>query len=433
MKTKLLLSAMVVASCLFGSATPADCQNWVTTSAPSNYWWSVASSADGVRLAAVETGTVVVETGVVSPPAASSVYISTNSGATWFPVLTITNLRWGTVAMTADGAKIFAAGFGFFNVTNVTGAGIGAPIYSSADFGMTWAQTSAPSNIWSAIATSADGTKLAAAAGSFGAVGAIYTSTNSGATWAQTSARVTNWFSIASSADGNKLAAAVIGGVTPVGPGQFRTNTGLIYTSTNAGATWTPASVPSTFWTSVASSADGTVLAATAESGPAVPGPIYTSTNSGRTWKSTSAPMANWNSIASSADGRKLAAAVYAGPIYTSVDSGVTWVSNNAPTSYWNSIASSADGNALVTVAWNGGIIASHSTPQPGSGIAPAGGNIAVSWIVPSTNFVLQTSAGSGTGWTDVATAPVMNLTNLMYEVVVPTTNPAAFYRLEIR
>ena len=61
---------------------------------------------------------------------------------------------------------------------------------------------------WSAVASSADGTKFVAA--SYG--GYLYTSTDSGATWTQR-ATVQNWSAVASSADGTKLVAAASGNV----------------------------------------------------------------------------------------------------------------------------------------------------------------------------------------------------------------------------
>ena len=61
---------------------------------------------------------------------------------------------------------------------------------------------------WQSVASSADGTKLAAVGG-----GSIYTSTDSGTTWTeQTAAGSRSWGSIAMSSDGTKLAAGVDGG-----------------------------------------------------------------------------------------------------------------------------------------------------------------------------------------------------------------------------
>lgn len=75
---------------------------------------------------------------------------------------------------------------------------------------------------WESTASSADGTKLIAAAyGDF-----LYTSTDSGATWTkQLSAGDRYWQAVASSADGSKLTAADSGG--------------FIYTSINGGLDWT--------------------------------------------------------------------------------------------------------------------------------------------------------------------------------------------------
>ncbi len=78
--------------------------------------------------------------------------------------------------------------------------------YAGGGGSWTWTARESARN-WSAIASSSDGTKLAAVV--FG--GQIYTSTDSGVTWtARESAR--KWRAIASSSDGTKLAAVVSGG-----------------------------------------------------------------------------------------------------------------------------------------------------------------------------------------------------------------------------
>lgn len=128
--------------------------------------------------------------------------------------------------------------------------------------------------------------------------GGIYTSTNSGFEWTQTSAGNRYWTAIASSADGTKLAAAWMGDG--------------IYRSTDSGASWTQTSAPRANWYRIASSADGTKLAAGTWAGG-----IYISTDSGLMWTQTSAPTANWQCIACSADGTKLAAVVAGVGIWT--------------------------------------------------------------------------------------------------------------------
>src|SRR6266480_1567809 len=72
----------------------------------------------------------------------------------------------------------------------------------------TWLQSSAPSDGWSAVAGSADGTRLlAAAGGNTGTAGSglVYISTNSGSFWTATSVPTNAWLSAASSADGSVL------------------------------------------------------------------------------------------------------------------------------------------------------------------------------------------------------------------------------------
>ena len=199
------------------------------SSVPSNYWWGVASSADGSKLVAIGANT---PTGAV--------HSSTNSGVNWTPIPAPIHKAWGAIASSADGTKLVAVpAF--------------SPIYTSTNSGATWRTTSTPSLWWTSVASSADGTKLFAAVGGVGDIkGPIYRSLDSGNTWTQTSAPIDGWSSLASSADGTKVVAAV-------GKGLI---TGSIYTSTNSGDTWTSNSVPIQFWNSVTSSADGNKLAA---------------------------------------------------------------------------------------------------------------------------------------------------------------------------
>jgi hypothetical protein len=66
---------------------------------------------------------------------------------------------------------------------------------------------------WHSIASSSDGTHLAAVEAPFMSNGDIWTSSNSGVTWTdQISAGSRNWHSIASSSDGSHLAAVVTNG-----------------------------------------------------------------------------------------------------------------------------------------------------------------------------------------------------------------------------
>ena len=197
----------------------------------------------------------------------------------------------------------------------------------------------ASSLCWEAVASSADGTKLAACVSG----DQIYTSTDSGTTW---TARASSqqWLSVASSADGTKLVACVDGG--------------QIYTSADSGATWI-ARASSQRWQSVASSADGTKLVACF-----YPGQIYTSADSGATWTARLSGDQGWSSVASSADGTKLVACVDGGQIYTSVDSRAPWTAR-ASTQNWFSVACSADGTKLAAAVFGGRIYTSRAYSGP--------------------------------------------------------------------
>ena len=168
---------------------------------------------------------------------------------------------------------------------------------------------------WASVASSADGTKLVAAA----TLGNIYTSTDSGATWTQRTQQ--GFVGVVSSADGTKLVAGFTlptrtsSGYLPAG--------GYLCTSADSGAAWTQTG-PDVGWMSVASSADGSKLVAAGAGAFTDPDGIsgysddylYMSTDSGVTWNQT-AIQDGWRAVASSADGTKLVAAVYFGYIYT--------------------------------------------------------------------------------------------------------------------
>ncbi|HZI33025.1 MAG TPA: hypothetical protein VFF11_11840, partial [Candidatus Binatia bacterium] len=197
----------------------------------------------------------------------------------------------------------------------------------------------------------------------------------------------------------------------------------VIYNSTNSGLTWRTNPVPSATWHTVACSVDGTKLVAVPLNGRS-----YTSTNSGTTWTTNNLPNDSWQSVVSSADGTQLAVVSF--NIYTSTNSGMTWNSNSAPRVSWGDIASSADGHKLAAIVKNGGIWTAQTTPAPTLNIKPAGDSFDVSWLVPSTNFVMQQSSDL-LAWEDVTNMPVLNLTNLENEILVPSTNSSALYRLK--
>jgi photosystem II stability/assembly factor-like uncharacterized protein len=258
-----------------------------------------------------------------------------------------------------------------------TTAGNPQLLYLSRDSGTTWASTSAPSNHWTTVASSADGTKLIALAFN----GPIYNSTDSGGSWTSNNVAA-YWRSVACSTDGTKAVAVA--------------NPGQLYTSTNSGVTWSSHFVPGsgTGFGSVASSADGTRLVVAGRQGSA---PIFVSTNSGSSWvKQTNASvLASWNAVASSADGYKLFAATSG---YLLNDS-------------------------------SGGIYCLEAIPSPQLSLTPLLSNCMLSWIVPSTSFGLQQSADLVT-WAYLTNTPLVNLANLKNEIIISRTNSSCFYRL---
>ena len=242
------------------------------------------------------------------------------------------------------------------------------------------------------------------------------------------------WIFMAASADGTKLAAA----------GSL---SGNIFTSTNSGTSWIQTSVPGTnYWEGIASSADGTKLVAVAQgSTNRAVGSIYTSTNSGATWVSNNVPSQTWTCIASSANGDKLVAVAVnsnSDAFYISTNSGTTWTLDSTYNPNWGHIVSSADGSQLMAilgpgiigateVVWPGPIYTSQSTPIPQLNIASSN-SLKLSWIVPSTNFVLQQNSDlTTTNWTNLTNTPVLNLTNLQNEVMLSPPGSNVFFRLK--
>ncbi len=359
----------------------ASAQTWVQTSAPTNSWYSVASSADGSKLVAV---------------GGNYICTSTNSGNTW--ILKNAPHPPLSVASSADGSKlVLATGYG---------------VYTSTNSGTTWITNNYVSIApWVSVASSADGSKLIAAGNPDVA---MYISSDSGNTWTITDAPNTAGTYVLSSADGKTL-------IDDCGcPGLC----GDLFISTNSGANWTLVNTQVLNY-AIACSSDGTELAA-----GRLGGGILTSTNSGFSWKVAISFPANLACLASSADGTKLIGAAVNGIIYTSTSWGKSWTTNSVPNQNWVSIASSADGSKLVAVVNGGGIWTCQTTPTLQLNITPSNPNLELSWLVPSTNFILQQSPDLSS-WTDVTDTPALNLTNLQEEVVQSPTNSSGFYRLK--
>ncbi|MDE3068345.1 MAG: hypothetical protein KGJ60_12445 [Verrucomicrobiota bacterium] len=238
-----------------------------------------------------------------------------------------TTLNWNAIASSADGTRLASVA-----------SGSGGGIFTSTDSGLNWSGPNGPlvSASWRAIASSTDGGKLVAAI--YG--GGIYT--NAGASWALCGAPTgLNWTSLASSGDGSRLAAVSNGSGGNDG----------IYVSANSGVTWTHV-LGSGNWAAVASSTDGSRLIAAGGAG------VWISANSGSSWAE---PLsgANWTAVASSVDGTKLVAAG-GGGIWVSANSGSTW-SQVLGSANWTAVAASSDGSKLAAAVSGSGIYVSSN------------------------------------------------------------------------
>lgn len=291
--------------------------------------------------------------------------------------------NWWFVASSASGQKLAAVANNFPGLQNPNGsASPSGLVWTSADAGATWTMRTAPGDApWSSIASSSDGTKLAAV----GVGTSIWTSGDSGVTWvARDSMRA--WDSVTMSADGSRIAAATLETTTGKGDGKIYTLAQAPGAAFGEGAWIEQGAVQ--MWRSIASSADGRMLVAAAHRDGATStqgGGVFTSDDYGVTWTPRTTTAITAYRVASSANGKQLVMVERFGKIYTSNDSGVTWSTGTFEGGF-NSVASSADGSVLVAVQANGK-----------SGVEdPA--------VLPGREGKLLVSTNSGATWTERAT-----------------------------
>ena len=384
--------------CVMGiTAGSGQGQTWRLTSLNTNYYWrGVASSADGTKLAAA-----------ASQSAGDGIYLSTNSGATWTQIAAPPG-SWGPIACSADGTKLVGAN-----------GGVGG-IYVSTNSGETWNQANVPVEQWSSIAASADGTKLLAGYPPDDVGPAdIYASTNAGNSWFSPTNITGSSIAVACSADGSKMAALTYGG-----EGQS-----MLIVSTNFGLFWQSAA-PSGAEFGLGYAADGTKLYAAGTN-------FYMSQDWGATWPSSGPEAPVFGLFGCSANGSALLGRGPGNdtfPIYTSRDDGFTWISNDVPPAVWTAFACSADGNILVAAAepdgsTGGGVWVSKTRPSPRLNLFLSNGSLNFSWIVPSTNMVLEQGLNL-VNWTILTNSPSLNLSNLQEQLTLRPTNSRALFRL---
>ena len=384
--------------CVMGiTAGSGQGQTWTLTSLDTNYnWRGVASSADGTKLAAA-----------VSQSAGDGIYLSTNSGVTWTQAQAPSG-GWGPIIYSADGTELVAAN-----------AAVGG-IYVSTDSGVTWNLANVPVEQWTSLAASADGTTLLAGYPPDDVGSAdIYVSTDSGNTWFSPTDIYGSSIAVSCSADGSKMAALTYGGEGP----------SILIVSTNFGLTWQPAA-PSVTEFGLGGAADGTKLYAAGTD-------FYMSQDWGANWLSSGPEAPVFGLFACSANGSVLLGRGPGNdtfPIYTSKDGGSTWISNDVPPAVWTALACSADGNTLVAAAepegsTGGGIWVSKTRPSPRLSVSSSNNKLNLSWIIPSTNMVLEQSLNL-VNWTTLTNLPSLNLSNLQDQLTLQRTNAKAFFRL---
>ena len=220
---------------------------------------------------------------------------------------------WSSIAASSDGSKLAAV----FGQTNIV---------LSSNFGLTWTENRTLPAPASGVAMSADGTNILTAGSTLAA------STDSGATWANRNQSRT-WSAITVSRDGSR---------------QFATENAQIHVSTNFFVTSASNALPGavislgSMTTSLKCSLDGTRLVASGGS------TIFTSADAGVSWTSHPVVGANVRAVAMSADGNKIIAV---GPSVTlvSVNGGLSFQTvNTDPVKSWSCVALSASGEIAL-------------------------------------------------------------------------------------
>jgi len=392
-------------------------QDWSITTMPQSAWSGVACSADGMKL--------------VLDGYESGIWVSTNRGATWAVANNIVSNRWSGIASSADGVKLVA----------VSRDEYGA-IYFSTNAGNAWQPAAAPNDDYRAVASSPDGTKLAAAS-TYG----IYTSTNSGASWNLTAAvPLIGYFqSVAISADGTKLAAAG-GALYFIGNTTALTGGGELEYSTNSGVTWHVSNASLNWeWSAIACSSNGNFMVAAAYGDTNNnPGPVLISTNAGANWMPTSVPNLAYGAVACSPDGTHITVGCYNGyqtispdAVYSSTNSGATWAPDLTMTDA-GSIAYSADGTKRVATTAGGWLVPNYVAVSPPLAVTagpqliilPAGNKVALYWPTSAAGYVLQSTTDLSAGsWTSITNG--ISTIGSYYAFTNAASGKAAFFRLK--
>lgn len=199
---------------------------------------------------------------------------------------------------------------------------------------------------WNSVASSLDGTILAAIATNDG----IWISNNSGNDWSKvyisenenlTSDNLPIWVSITLNDKGTKFAAV-----------QYN---GYIWKSSN-GITWEKSSKFTKDWLKITSNSEGNILAAISET------EVWVSTDYGQNWSKSKSleerRVYSISSIASNSEGNILLISVTRGNLWISKDTGSTWkeITSTGDIKQWSSVTSNSKGDILAATDLGGNI-----------------------------------------------------------------------------
>lgn len=331
-------------------------KNWILSGSGPGSWNCIASSENGMNLVVGEY--------------VGYIYTSRNGGASWVQRVLGGTGSWACIACSADGQTIVASGSPLpssgaesvhisrdggstWEVNADMGAGENFGVtcnrdgsimmvvgvngaWKSIDGGAHFTQINAAA-IFNGIACSDDGMRIFLC----GTASNISMSVDGGQTWTNPPP-VANWTSVSCSLDGMRVVGTAL--------------TNVIYYSADGGTTYTAQESGSKAWLSSAISYDGLKILVSADFVSQVYLCDVTSVaalfgeDNASVWSAMGVGSFQlWTGIACSDDGMKLAASVYNGKVWTSDDGGLFWIERTGlPTSIWGLIVSSADGTKLA-------------------------------------------------------------------------------------
>jgi Putative Ig domain len=271
---------------------------------------SMASSNDGQKVFVAANG--------------GPIFKSTDGGTTWASTTdSIGEHLWSQLSVSTDGQKIAAAEYG-------------GSVWTSSDSGVTWTKSASPSNGWTTLKLSTDGTHIVGGGeAGWNYDGYLFKSANFGVSWETVTT------SIVSSS-----AALSDDGVAIYGICSTCTDATTLGNSVDGGTHWWNKSYVRTgnkVWRGIATSKSGAKLVAVADNAQ-----IYTSNHFGYQWNEpTGDATKHWNSVAMTPDGTKIVAGASPGDIYTSFDFGATWQDHTGANGTWRQVFISGDGNTV--------------------------------------------------------------------------------------